>query len=232
MPNKTTLTPQDVKNITDQADNLRDKLIISFYYSTGVRVSEFLSVTFQNVDFENGTVLIPHLKRGVHKVCPKCKRQGGRAIKFCSRCGSDMSKIVPIGISERSRIIGIDSDLIQLIKDYIKGKKLKKTDPIISLTRQSVYSVVRKLSEKAGLGGKIMLNPETGRYHYVHTHDFRSSLATDWLEMAKTDVNKQKALQTLLGHSDFGTSMRYNRLTSTQMDDTHKEFKEFREGKK
>jgi integrase len=212
---KTSLNTKDVEKIISQADNLRDKLIVQFYYDTGIRVSELLQIRMKNIDLEQKTVLIPHLKHGIHKVCPVCNKQGGRKIAFCSKCGSDLSRVEAIGIQERTRLIDIGDDLVTAIKEFIGVDPIDPEAPLIGLTRQSVYNTIRALAAAAGLGGRIMLNPETGQRHYVHPHNFRDSLATDGLEKAKGDANMQKALMIKLGHARFETTLRYDRLTAS-----------------
>ena len=228
---KTSLNTKDIKNLLAQATNLRDRLIILFLYDTGVRVSELLQITHGNIDLGQKTVLIPHLKRGIHKVCPKCSKQGGRRIAFCSRCGTSLSNVEAIGIEERKRIIDIGDEVVEAIKEFTADEKLSPNQPLIKLTRQAVYFIIRKMAEEAGLGGQIMLNPETGRTHYVHPHDFRSSLATDGMEMAKNDGNQQKALQQKLGHKNFETTMRYVRLTTEATKDFSEDLRESRRRK-
>jgi integrase len=50
MPIKTSLSNSDIEALTSQANNLRDRLIVSFLWDTGVRVSELLKVTIGNID--------------------------------------------------------------------------------------------------------------------------------------------------------------------------------------
>lgn len=195
----------------DAAGYLRDRIIIAFYAETGCRVSELLGVTVEQIDFKGKAVLIPHLKRGIHKTCPKCGRRGGRSTYFCSRCGADMSKVEAEGIEQRSRLINLSDKLLAAIREYIKSNNLKPTDRLINLSRQQVYYIVRDLAEKAGLKGRMILNPETGKNHYVHPHNFRDALAVDWLK-EEGDADGMKALQQQLGHRSFETTARYNKL--------------------
>ena len=211
---KTSLSSDDINKLMDQTTNLRDRLIVTFLYDTGCRVSEMLQVTWANIDLESSTILIPHLKRGIHKVCPQCSRQGGRRVMFCSKCGTNLSAVEAVGIEERSRIISIGDDLSKVIKDFSEGDNPDPTTLLIGITRQGVYEVLRKVSEAAGLGGRIMLNPETGKRHFVHPHSFRDSLATDWLSNYGDNLNAAKALQNRLGHKNFETTQRYNKLTA------------------
>jgi integrase/recombinase XerD len=83
----------------------------------------------------------------------------------------------------------------------------------MNITRQQIYNVVREAGARIGLKGKCIMNPETGRTHNVHPHNLRDSLAVHWLQVAGSDVNKQKALQDQLGHVSFATTMRYDKLS-------------------
>ncbi len=212
---KTCLTGSEIQKMIEVMDSPRDKLIISFYADSGCRVSELLTLTVDQIDLDTREALIRHLKRGIKKKCPNCGRAAGRRTNFCSRCGEDLSLVEAEGIEERRRIIGLGQETIDLLKEHTLG--MIGSDKIIDLTRQQVYNIVREAAERAGLAGKAILNPETGKRHFVHPHDFRAALATDWLEMAGGDIEKQKALQTHLGHAVFDTTTRYLRLKPTKV---------------
>ncbi len=227
---KTVLSSDEINRMIGSSKCQRDQLILQFYADTGCRESELLALTVENVDFEAGTVLIPHLKRGAKKHCPDCGKIAGRSTKWCSHCGANLSKVEAEGVLVRSRIITLGEDTLSLLRDFTMG--MQKTDRIINLTRQSVYNIIREAAESIGLTGKVMLNPSSGRKHFVHPHIMRASLAVDWLAVAATDVNKQKALQTHLGHQSFDTTMRYDKLTANQIKVTADNVRQSRFGKK
>ena len=207
---KTFLTNDEIKRMIEAAPCLRDKVFMAFYFDTGCRVSELLSVKVENIDLDQGTVLIPHLKRGIRKYCPGCGRAAGRRSAFCAKCGYNLSDIIPQGTELRSRLISIGEETIALLHDWIKG--MRPDEPLIKLSRQQINNIVRELAASIGLKGKVMLNPETGKKHYVHPHNLRDSLAVDWLTL-RGDVEGQKALQQHLGHRSFETTARYYKLT-------------------
>jgi len=226
MPIKTYLVSEEIQQMINQASCLRDQLILSFYSDTGCRVSELLKLKVENLDLESKTVLIAHLKRGIKKKCPTCGRAGGRNTAFCSKCGKDLSKVAAEGIEERNRLISIGEPTTELLRKYTEG--LKPSDSIIRLSRQQVYNVVRNAALGIGIKGRKILNPETGKKHYVHPHNFRSSLAVDWLGFAGSDVGKQKALQEHLGHKNFETTMSYNVLTPGKVREVSDEVRKWR----
>lgn len=224
---KTYLTPKEIRKMIDLAPILRDKVIISFLADTGARVSELLKVTPENIDFEKNLVLIPHLKQGLKKKCPQCHRQAGRRQAFCSHCGVDLSHVVAEGIEERSRLISVGANTIKLFQQYIEERKIEDKQPIINLSRQGIYYLIRDMGQRAGIG-KI-LNPDTGKLHHLHPHVFRASLAVDWLRAAKEDAGKQKALQSHLGHKRFETTMRYHKLAPSDVSEVSEEVRKIRE---
>ena len=194
-----------------ETEYLRDKIILSFLGDAGCRVSELLRLKVEHVDLETGEVLIPHLKRGTRKKCPSCGHAAGRSQRFCAKCGTDLSNVQAEGIEERSRLITVGERTLELMRQYMT--ELNPGDQLFDISRQWVYYIVRAAAEKIGLSGRIILNPETGKKHFVHPHNFRDALAVSWLEFAGGDGTKQKALQDHLGHQSFNTTIRYLKLT-------------------
>ena len=210
---RTFITPTEITAMISKATNLRDKMVLTFLSDVGCRVSEMLALTPANIDLDRQEVIIPHLKRGTKKKCPKCLRIAGRSTRFCARCGADLSKVTAEGLEERTRIVSIGKDTSDILREYLSRIPIEPDKPLVPLTRQMIYKIVRDAAISIGLSGKMFLNPETGKKHYVHPHDFRSALAVSWLDFAGSDATKQKALQDHLGHKSFETTMRYNKLT-------------------
>jgi integrase len=212
------------------ATNLRDQTLLTLLSDCGCRVSELLAVSAVDFDSERQIIIIPHLKRGVKKHCPKCSHIAGRSTKFCAKCGTDLLKVLPVGIEERTRMISIGRQTSDLLDSYLIKAKISGDMPIFPITRQTVYLLVRESANLVGLGGRIFLNTESGKHHYIHPHDFRSALAVDWLAEAKGDVSKQKALQDHLGHKKFETTISYNKLAPSMVRATGDEVREKRFG--
>lgn len=215
---KTSLTTEEITAVIDAATTLRDKLIIAFLADTGCRTSELLQLKVQHIDYEQKMVLIPHLKIGIRKKCPSCGKPAGRRQNFCPKCGADISQVSPEGEEQRTRLISVGEGVLELCKEYLE-KRAENTDRLITISRQMVYRIVRVCAEKAGLDGQVLLNPETGRMHFVHPHAFRSSLAVDWLEIDDRGES-QKALQDHLGHKRFDSTARYVKLTPSRVAET------------
>lgn len=213
---KTYLTSDEITKMVEAAPCLRDQVMVSFLADSGCRISELLGIKVENIDLKVGMVLIPHLKRGIKKQCPGCGRSAGRRSQFCVRCGTDLREVIAEGILQRSRLINIGQPTARLIQEYITRAKLKPGDYLIKLSRQWIYSIIRELATNTGLEGKAMLNPESGKKHYVHCHSFRDALAVDWL-LQRGDTEGRKALQEQLGHQSFDTTARYFKLTPSSI---------------
>jgi len=208
---KTYLTSDEIRKMTEAAPTLRDKVIVAFLGDTGCRVSELLRLKTQHIDFDRRLVLIPHLKAGLRKKCPSCGKSVGRRQNFCPKCGKDISDVTPEGSEEHTRLINVGEETLNLCREYLDKRK-GNSDQLIPLTRQMVGLIMRRCAEAIGLGGKVMLNPETGKQHYVHPHNMRDSLVVDWLTLDDS-ATSQKALQVHLGHKKYETTARYQKLT-------------------
>ena len=67
---KTYLEPKEIDRIEQAAECLRDKLLVRLLSRLGCRVSEALGITVTDIDFDQGTVTIVHLKRRIKLSCP------------------------------------------------------------------------------------------------------------------------------------------------------------------
>ena len=219
---KTYLELGEVERLMQAAPTLRDKLIIRFLFRTGCRVSELCSLKAANIDFKRGLILIDHLKRLPRMLCPSCEKKVGRKSRFCPYCGTELTETEPKEV-RRQRLIPLDRETFKLIKEYLK-KRRSNDDRLIPLTRQRVNQILKEAAETAGLGGKILLNPEsgTGERHYVSPHKLRDAFAIYWLD-TKDDPEAQKALQEQLGHMRFDTTARYLKLDVQRIGKVYKE---------
>ena len=67
---KVYVDPHEVECIGEQATCIRDRLLIRLLFRLGCRVSEVLGLAVSDVDFQQATVVIQHLKRRLRLSCP------------------------------------------------------------------------------------------------------------------------------------------------------------------
>jgi integrase/recombinase XerD len=219
---KTYLEPNEIESLINAAPTLRDKLIIRLLYRLSCRVTELINIKVDEIDWARGLVLIQHLKTGIKKECPKCHAKIGRKSNFCPKCGENTSMVqASLGEEVRKRFISIDKETLIMAKEYVEKRKAN-SDRLIPLTRQMITHIVQEVAKAAGLGGKILLNPETGRMKGISPHRFRDAAALRWLEK-RGDVEGQKALQEHLGHKSYATTARYLKLSPSQVQKIHRE---------
>lgn len=204
--------------LASAATNLRDRLLINLLLHVGCRISEALALTVDNIDFANGTITIQHLKASVRLSCPKCGARLSRNAAFCPGCGE---KVAEAKASQREyrrqRIIPIDRDTIELLRDYIErggavekgGKKI-----IFGINRHRAWQIVRECAKKAGLPD--LVNPETGKVHGVSPHRLRDAFAVMAVQQDDSS-DGVRMLQEWLGHANIGTTMRYRKVAGHEL---------------
>ena len=79
---KAYLEPEEIKKLQNAALFLRDKLLIMLLFHLGCRISEALGIAVEDIDLENGTVIIQHLKTRLQLSCPNCKVRLSRRHAF------------------------------------------------------------------------------------------------------------------------------------------------------
>lgn len=119
---------------------------------------------------------------------------------------------------EMYRSIGISNDTANLLRQYIRSEGLQEGERLFPFTRQWGYQIIRQAAERVDLGGKVMLNLESGKRHFVHPHNLRESFATRALK-ADTSIEGQIHLQKHLGHKDFSTTVRYIKFLPEERSD-------------
>ncbi|HEX8853316.1 MAG TPA: tyrosine-type recombinase/integrase, partial [Pyrinomonadaceae bacterium] len=162
---------------TSTHEGLRDRALIELLYACGLRVSELVSLQTSQIDLDQGVL-------------------------SCSGKGSKQRR-VPIGRSalgwlekymraRRTLLDGRDSPLL-----FVSGGGR-------TLTRQNVWSALKRYAATAGLAG-------------VTPHVLRHSFATHLLERGADT----RSVQALLGHSDLATTQIYTHVTSERLRSTY-----------
>ena len=115
---KTYLKPKEIEQIEQAAECLRDKLLVRLQARLGCRVSEALNITVSDIDLDQGTVTIVHLKRRIKLFCPNCRARLSTNTKFYPGCGSLVEKAM---INEREhrrhRVLPMDDDTLNMLRE-------------------------------------------------------------------------------------------------------------------
>lgn len=164
-------------------EGTRNKAIIETLYSCGLRVSELVNLKISNLYFNEGFVRVIG-KGDKERLVPI----GSAAIKF-----------INIYLNEIRVHINIQKDDEDTLFLNRRGKKL---------TRVMIFTIVKRLVEKAGID-KV-----------ISPHSFRHSFATHLVE-GGADL---RAVQEMLGHESITTTEIYTHLDREYLRDTILEF--------
>jgi len=214
---KTYLETEEVIKLEEVATNLRDRLLVRILFHLGCRISEALAITVGDIDFNESTVTILHLKTRLKITCPYCNARLGKSHSFCPKCGLKVTEaLAQQHEHRRRRILPIDRVTLDLLREYIhrggpvtkNGKKL-----VFGINRHRCWQVVRDCAWKAGL--PALINPETGRAHGVSPHRLRDAFA---VHAVKRDDSGDglRLLQEHLGHASFNTTARYRKVSGEE----------------
>jgi len=214
---KAYLEPEEVQNLEEAGEYLRDKLLIRLLFRLGCRISEALGIAVSDIDFDQGTVTIEHLKVRLKLSCPDCGVRVSKTAKFCPGCGQKIEKAIAEEKEHRRvRVLPIDAETLGMIRDYIDrggpvssdGKQL-----LFGIGRWRAWQIVKECAIKAGLGDLVY--SESGKAHHVSPHRLRDAFAI--LAVKKDDSGDGlRLLQEHLGHQSITTTMRYRKLSGEE----------------
>lgn len=176
---KVYLEAHEIESLEKAATNLRDRLLIMLLFRLGCRISEALALKVEDIDFEQGTVTIEHLKTRSRLFCPSCNARLGRTHTFCPKCGARVDKALSQEQEHRRiRTLPIDVDSLKMLKDYIRrGGPVTRNGKLLifGINRHRAWQVVRDCADRANLG--TLVNPDTGKMHGVSPHKLRDAFA-------------------------------------------------------
>jgi integrase/recombinase XerD len=209
---KAYLEIDDVKKLEEAATCLRDRLLIRILFHLGCRVSEALALKVEDIDLEQGTVTIEHLKARLRLCCPKCGARLGKSHTYCPKCGAKVKEVVTKEKEHRRlRTLPVDSDTLEMPADFIKKDKTRGL--IFRINRHRAWQIIREYAEKAGL--PKLINPETGRSHNVSPHRLRDAFAVHAVKLDDSG-DGLRLLQEHLGHQSFNTTARYRKVAGEE----------------
>jgi integrase/recombinase XerD len=214
---KTYLDPHDVELMEKCAISVRDKLLIRLLFRLGCRVSEVLKLKASDIDYEQTTITILHLKTRSTLMCPDCKASLARRHRFCPECGKEIGKTISSeGERRRIRILPVDENTLNLLKEYVAGNKpISASDawPIFCINRHRAWQIVRDCAQRAGLPN--LVNPDTGRVRGVSPHRLRDAFSVHAMKLDDSG-DALRVLQEHLGHANFNTTAKYRKIAGEE----------------
>jgi len=216
---KVYLEPEEIKELENEAEYLRDKLLIRILAHTGCRISEALSIKPSDIDFEQGMITIKHLKAGTKLRCPSCNTRLSRKAKYCPGCGGKVEEALAEEAShQRVRSIPVDEETLDMLRNYIEQGGARNGN-LFGINRSRAWQIVHELAGKVGLSD--LIHPESGKIHGVSPHRLRDAFA---IHAVKVDDSGDslRMLQEQLGHKSFDTTARYRKVAGEELKDWYK----------
>jgi integrase/recombinase XerD len=162
--------------------SLRDRGLLELFYSSGLRVSELAALTLQQIDLEAGFI-----------------RVFGKGSK---------ERAVPVGARARDAVATwVASGRPHFVKGRTRSE-LFLSSRGTSLSRVSLWSIVRKHARRAGITKA------------VKPHLLRHSFATHLLS-GGADL---RAIQEMLGHASISTTQIYTSVEGRRLLEQHSRF--------
>ncbi len=176
----------------------RDKAILELLFSTGMRVSELVSLQREDVNLTRNDFSVRGKGNKTRVVFLSPHAQA--AIKKYMGARSDVSPCLFI-----SHDRGVSGRELARSKDEMSRKETKREQ---GLTPRSVQRIVMKYGKLAGITKRIS------------PHALRHSFATDLLRNG-ADL---RSVQQLLGHSSITTTQVYTHITDAHLGEVHRAF--------
>jgi len=214
---KTYLELEELELLELSATNPRDRLLIRLLFRLGCRVSEALALKVSDIDFEQGTVTILHLKTRIRLSCPKCKARLGRRHQFCPECGEEVNKARKRQQEHRRiRTLPVDRDTLEMLRDHIDSNQATSHDDsvlLFGLNRHRAWQIIRDCAGRADLPD--LVNPETGRVRGVSPHRLRDAFSVHAMKLDDSG-DALRLLQEHLGHASFNTTAKYRKVAGEE----------------
>ncbi len=173
------MTVQELNVIINSDLNKEEALIVELLYGCGLRVSELVNLKLNNIDIKAKYI--------------QCYGKGSK------------ERIVPFGEKAKTALKKYLKyrEMIVLKKNLQNSKVLFLKEDGKQITRQDVYSFIRKQGEKI--------------HKHISPHTLRHSFATHLLENG-ADL---RVVQELLGHSDVSTTQLYTHITKKRLKEVY-----------
>jgi len=217
---KAYLEPLEIESLEEAAQYLRDRLLIRLLFHLGCRVSEALGITVGDIDFSRGTVTIQHLKARIKLACNQCGARLGKSHSFCPKCGAAVKEAVAKEQEHRRmRTLPLDDNTLTMLRDYIRrGGPVRQgiKTLLFGISRHRAWQIIKECGERAGL--PKLVNPETGKVHYISPHKLRDAFAVNAVKLDDSG-DGLRLLQEHLGHVSFNTTAKYRKVAGEELKD-------------
>jgi len=214
---KTYLELHEIQFLEEAAASPRDRLLVRLLCRLGCRISEALALRLEDVDFDQGTVTIEHLKARVRLSCPRCDARLGGTHAFCPECGARVEEAQAREQRHRRiRTLPIDNETLNMLRDHIgQGDPATRNGRhlLLGIGRGQAWRVVRACASRAGL--PPLINPETGKTRGVSPHRLRDAFAAHAVK-ADDSGDGLRLLQEHLGHVSFNTTACYRKVSGQE----------------
>jgi len=214
MTMKAYLKLQEIELMEQATSCPRDRLLIRLLSHLGCRISEALALKVEDIDFEQATATIMHLKRSMKISCPQCGIRLGNRPQFCPGCGVRVSKRIRNQQERRRiRVLPVDEATLAMLKNYINTLPSNDKSPLFHLNRHRAWQIVRDCARRAGLPS--LVNPETGRVRGTSPHRLRDAFSVHAMKVDDSG-DGLRLLQEHLGHVSFNTTARYRKIAGEE----------------
>ena len=214
MTMKAYLNLPEIELIEQAASCPRDRLLIRLLSHLGCRISEALALKVEDIDFEQGTATIMHLKKSMKISCPQCGMRLGNRHQFCPGCGVKVNKRIRSQQERRRiRVLPVDEATLAMLKSYINTLPSDDKSPLFHLNRHRAWQIVRDCARRAGLPS--LVNPETGRIWGTSPHRLRDAFSVHAMKVDDSG-DGLRLLQEHLGHVSFNTTAKYRKIAGEE----------------
>jgi integrase/recombinase XerD len=210
------LDPEEVKKLEDEAEYLRDRLLVRILARTSCRISEALCIKPSDIDFAEGMLTIRHLKVGTKINCPLCGTRLSQKARFCPGCGTRVKEAVAKEVRQHKvRSIPVDDDTLDMLKEYLRLGGARDGN-LFGINRSRAWQIIHDLAQRVGL--PQLIHPESGKKHSVSPHRLRDAFAVMAVK-ADDSGDGLRMLQEQLGHKSFNTTARYRKIAGEELKD-------------
>jgi integrase/recombinase XerD len=213
---KAYLEYSDISLMEAAAQSPRDRLLIRLLSRLGCRISEALAIRVRDIDFEQNTVTILHLKRRINVSCPHCMTKLGNRHLYCPACGEKVSETMKRQQEKkRIRVLPIDQQSMETIRRYLShdNHHQEENGLLFHIGRHRAWQIVKVCAERAGI--PCLINPESGRMRGASPHRLRDAFSVHAMKLNDTG-DGLRLLQEHLGHASFNTTAKYRKIAGNE----------------